>query len=82
MNIFDKINQIGEILKNIPKLWDGRESILEMKEVGYPHWRQMEWMGFYFQFLCGKLLSNIMNIPGPKYNFPYMPFLKNSLHHQ
>jgi len=59
--------QIGKKLKNIPKMWDGRKSILEMKESGYPQWKQMEWIGFYFQFLCEKYLSNIMDIPGPKY---------------
>lgn len=59
--------QIGEKLKNINKIWDGRESILEMKEFGYPHWKQMEWIGFYFQFLCEHYLSDIMKIPGSKY---------------
>jgi len=40
---------------------------LEMKSADFPHWRQMEWIGFYFQFLCSKHLSGIMQIPGPKY---------------
>lgn len=61
-------NQVGEILENnIPKVWDGRKSILEMKDAGYPHWKQMEWIGFYFQFLCERYLSSIMDIPGPRY---------------
>ncbi len=59
--------QIGEKLKNIPKSWDGRKSILEMKNADFSHWKQMEWMGFYFQFLCEKYLGGIMKIPGPKY---------------
>jgi len=59
--------QIGKRLKSIPKLWDGRKSILEMKKAIFPHWKQMEWSGFYFQFLCEKYLSGIMQIPGPKY---------------
>jgi hypothetical protein len=59
--------EIGEKLRWIPKLWDGKKSILEMKEANYPHWKQMEWIGFYFQFLCEKHLSSIMKIPGPKY---------------
>ncbi|MBU0959427.1 MAG: site-specific DNA-methyltransferase, partial [Nanoarchaeota archaeon] len=58
---------IGKRLKKIPKLWDGRSSIIEMKKANFPHWKQMEWMGFYFQFLCGKYLSTIMKIPGPRY---------------
>jgi len=67
MTFLRTAKQIGEKLKNVPKKWDGRESILEMKESGYPQWKQMEWSGFYFQFLCEKYLSNIMEIPGPRY---------------
>ncbi len=66
----DFLNLAKEIslgLKEIPVYWDGRKSILEMKEAGFNQWKQMEWIGFYFQFLCEKLLKNIMKIPGPKY---------------
>jgi len=67
MNLLKVARQIGKKLKNIPKKWDGRKSILEMKKSHYPHWKQMEWIGFYFQFLCEKYLSNFMEIPGPRY---------------
>jgi hypothetical protein len=67
MTFLRTAKQIGEKLQNIPKMWDGRKSILEMKDAGYPHWKQMEWIGFYFQFLCERFLSDIMEIPGPKY---------------
>lgn len=67
MDYLKTAKQIGRILKGMPKLWDGRKSILEMKRANFPHWKQMEWMGFYFQFLCQKFLSNIINFPGPKY---------------
>lgn len=67
MSFLSIAKQIGENLKKIPKIWDGKGAILEMKESGYPHWKQMEWSGFYFQFLCEKRLSDIMEIPGPKY---------------
>lgn len=59
--------ELSFAIKNIPIYWDGRKSILEMKEANFPHWRQMEWIGFYFQFLCGKLLKDFMQIPGPRY---------------
>ncbi len=59
--------EIGDKLKSIPKIWDGKDSILEMKKFNFNHWKQMEWMGFYFQFLCEKYLSDIMKIPGPKF---------------
>lgn len=58
---------IARDLKDIPTLWDGRKSILEMRYNNFNQWKQMEWPGFYFQFLCGKLLKNKITIPGPKY---------------
>lgn len=67
MTFLESSKRIGEILSNLPKLWDGRKSILEMKESVFSHWKQMEWIGFYFQFLCKRYLSCIMKIPGPKY---------------
>lgn len=67
MTFLNISKQIGKKLKNIPEIWDGREAILEMKEAGYPHWKQMEWIGFYFQFLCERYLCNFMEISGPKY---------------
>jgi len=77
MNFLRDAKQIGRKLKNIPQIWDGRESILEMKESGYPHWRQMEWIGFYFQFLCERYLSEYMEIPGPKYGRVVFDGFKN-----
>ena len=47
--------------------WQGKASILEMKENGYRHWRQMEWIGFYFQYLCENSFEDIMEIPGSRY---------------
>lgn len=59
---------IGNILHHsLPREWEGKQAILEMKEANYPQWKQIEWTGFYFQFLCEQNLSNIMRIPGPKY---------------
>jgi len=60
--------QISNELQKIPKIWEGKQSILEMKDSNYPHWKQMEWIGFYFQFLCEKTLRNFLEIPGPKIN--------------
>lgn len=78
MTFLKSAKQIGEKLKKIPKMWDGRKSILEMKDVDYPHWKQMEWTGFYFQFLCENYLSNIMDIPGPKYGNVWFDAIKDT----
>jgi len=77
-NEFLKLAQeISEGFRNIPLVWDGRKSILEMKENGFPHWKQMEWIGWYFQFLCERFLKNIIQIPGPKFgNVKFDGFLK------
>jgi hypothetical protein len=69
--------EISEGFKNIPLVLDGRKSILEMKESGFPHWKQMEWIGWYFQFLCERFLKDIVEIPGPKFgNVRFDGFLK------
>jgi hypothetical protein len=38
-----------------------------MKNQDYPHWRQMEWIGFYFQFLCEKFLAGMFKFQKPTY---------------
>ncbi len=62
------IEELKKILAKMPAMWDGRKAILEMRDAGYPHWKQMEWIGFYFQFLCDTKLPPLMKIPGPKYS--------------
>ncbi len=47
----------------IPIIWDGRRSVLAMKEADFPHWKQMEWIGWYFQFLCEGILKKAVAIP-------------------
>lgn len=61
------IQRISQNLHQIPSKWDGKKSILEMKNAEFPHWKQMEWIGFYFQFLCERKLKNLFKIPRPKY---------------
>ena len=61
------ISKLHEESASIPQVWDGRESILEMKDQGYPHWKQMEWTGFYFQFLCEQKFREVLEVPGKRY---------------
>ncbi len=56
--------EIAERLKNLPKFWDGKSAITEMKERNNRNWKQMEWIGFYFQFLRENYLNEYMEIPG------------------
>ncbi len=64
---FKLAEEIAEKFKNLPVIWDGRKSILAMKSSGFPHWKQMEWIGWYFQFLCEIALKDLIQIPGPKF---------------
>lgn len=66
-NIVDIVEKLQNASRNMPKVWDGRSAILEMKEGGSRQWRQMEWMGFYFEFLCETRFEGIIDIPGKKY---------------
>lgn len=65
--IVDIVEKLRFASQNMPKVWDGRNAILEMKEAGSRQWRQMEWMGFYFEFLCQKHFDSIIDMPGKKY---------------
>jgi len=59
----EDIKVLKRQLKNLPKLWDGKKCILELKEADY-NWRQMEWWAFYFEFLCRSRLNGLFEIPG------------------
>ena len=65
--IVDTVEKLRLASQNIPKTWDGRECILEMKSANFRYWRQMEWMDFYFKFLCQKHFDGTIDIPGKKY---------------
>jgi len=60
-------NALTKRLQKLPYEWDGRASILEMKNAGSRQWKQMEWIGWYFEYLCEKELGGILEIPGPRY---------------
>ena len=62
-----KIAQLIEALRDFPGTWDAREAILAMKDADYAHWKQMEWIGFYFQFLCERVFANLLTMPGETY---------------
>ncbi len=59
----EDIKVLKRQLKNLPKLWEGKKCVLELKEADY-NWRQMEWWAFYFEFLCRSRLNGLFEIPG------------------
>jgi hypothetical protein len=65
-DISDDIKIAISLLENIPKQWDGRPSVLELKDADY-NWRQMEWWAFYFEYKCKIALAGVFEIPGDRY---------------
>ncbi len=51
------------LLNDFPVFWDGRESVLELKTANF-NWRQMEWWGFYFEYIAFGKLKGSFSIPG------------------
>lgn len=49
MDINNTAIKIGDKLCTLHTIWDGRDSVVEMRDGGFNQWRQMEWIGFYFQ---------------------------------
>ena len=46
--------------------WDGKKSILEMTDNNGRHWKQMEWIGWYFEYWCNRNLTGVMEMPYSK----------------
>jgi len=63
----ETLSLVSDILKTIPKIWGGKESILDMKNNGGKHWKQMEWIGWYFEFLCQRYLKDFMEFEKIRY---------------
>lgn len=60
------VNTAKSLLSNLPTSWEGKKSILELKKANF-NWRQMEWWGFYFEYLCYSRLKGAFAIPGDRY---------------
>lgn len=59
----------NKLKAGLPDVWNGYDCIKFMKDNKCRNWRQMEWPGFYFEFMCDRILSQggYMQVPGPKY---------------
>lgn len=53
-------------LADLPIIWEGKKSVLELKAADY-NWRQMEWWAFYFEHLCHQRLRGKFEIPGERF---------------
>ncbi len=53
-------------LRKLPREWEGKRSILELKSANY-NWKQMEWWAFYFEHLCHGVLESEYSFPGDRF---------------
>lgn len=51
---------VKELAKELLGRWDGKECIEFLRSHDY-NWRQMEWIGFYFEFRAKQILSKAMS---------------------
>lgn len=61
----DDVVRAKAALASIPREWDGKKCVLELKKADY-NWRQMEWWAFYFEYLCRSRLKETFQIPGDR----------------
>jgi hypothetical protein len=63
------IQILSDSLKGLPKEWDGKEAILSMRDAGDRNWRQMEWIGFYGEFIARPLVQGLpsFSVPGDRF---------------
>ena len=54
-----------ELLK-LPKFWDGKVCVLELKKANY-NWQQMEWFGWYLEYKVKDILQKKFSFPGDKF---------------
>ena len=64
----DEAGAIVEALKRDCRVsWDGKEAIQALRSAGY-QWKQMEWPGWYFEFLARQCVREHLNgRPGPTF---------------
>ena len=71
------ISLFDQLLKVIPRHVDGKNAILEMRDGGSTNWRQMEWIGFWFEFFLEKNLIPILGgARGPTFGTTQFDFKK------
>jgi hypothetical protein len=71
------ISLFAGLSKIIPDFVDGKSAILEMKNGGSTNWKQMEWIGFWFEFfLETNLIPVLGGSSGPTYGTTRFDFKK------
>jgi hypothetical protein len=50
----------------LPRRWDGKECVSELKIADY-QWRQMEWIGWWFEYRAKRILKEMGADEGPEF---------------
>jgi hypothetical protein len=71
------ISLFDQLIKVLPRFVDGKKAILEMRDGGSRNWRQMEWIGFWFEFfLENNLIPILGGTRGPTFGTTQFDFKK------
>lgn len=66
INLKDACKILVPLVSKVPKNWDGKNCILEMKKNNAKNWKQMEWIGWFFEYWCQNNLNSVMEMPFSK----------------
>ena len=68
-SVIEEFLEISLLIKPIiPRFVDGKDAITTMKQNGSPNWRQMEWIGWWFEyFVESEIRPALGNTLGPKF---------------
>jgi hypothetical protein len=59
---------IAELRRLLPSRISGKDAVLDMKNGGSRNWRQMEWIGFWFEYFVETKVEGLSQFRrGPKY---------------
>jgi len=59
MTLEQELQAISKIvMASTPKIMNGKEAVMEMREAEYSQWKQTEWQGFFFEFKVRPELIN------------------------
>jgi len=57
------VQSVSASLCRIPRNWDGKACILQMRDENCRNWKQMEWIGWFFQHICEISLREVFAMP-------------------
>ena len=64
----DASKLLEELSKTLPARIDGKSAIEQMMAAGSTQWKQMEWIGFWFEFFVEQTLMDLLGATrGPRY---------------